>query len=66
MERVDQPPRTMPYRPSDAIARMYRVATGMSASCSGDEWPNRLTFGPMGITAKTLKAANAAMAGARK
>ena len=56
----------MPYRPSDAIARMYRVATGMSASCSGDEWPNRLTFGPMGITAKTLKAANAAMAGARK
>ena len=51
VERVDQPPRTMPYRPSEAIARMYREATGMSASCSGVEWPKIVTFGPIGMTA---------------
>ena len=38
----------------------------MSVSCRGVEMPAILTLGPMGMTAKTLNAAKAAIAGARK
>ena len=56
----------MPYKPSEEIARMYRAATGISASCRGVEWPKIETFGPIGMTAKMLKAANAEIDGASR
>src|SRR3712207_5286820 len=62
----DQPPRTIPYTPTDAHARTYSVATGRSVSCSGVVTPNTVTDGPNGITAKVSSAQNTEIIGASR
>src|SRR5213078_2972149 len=61
----DQPASTMPYTPSDEIARMKRKPIGSGASAMS-MWPHLESHGaPYGITAQTRSAGMNAITGAR-
>jgi hypothetical protein len=60
----DQPARTMPYTPSDEIARMYRNPIGRSATTMSIR-PHRVGIGAAkGMTAHVISAGMKASAGA--
>src|SRR5436190_17480801 len=66
VEPEAQPASTTPYTPIDEQASTTSTATGVSASWSGVEWPNRCTVGPSGITEKAVNAVTVEITGAKK
>src|ERR1043166_7435715 len=58
------PARMIPYTPTDATDTMYRRPTLMSVMYRVTCRPNRLTSGPKGITAYTMRAGTIEMIGA--